>query len=339
MKNNIYVGYYLEPYVWIGDKSHTKNAKELVFMAKDISPGIDIGIQRQGLVIASIQTANIPEYCDNNSANALTSQSTSFILDFFNALSFSIYEAQMRKYAGGFCSIPQEISIRDLYLWLEQDKSIPEINYIQPASMFSGEFYTFQEMISRGKKSIGIFLNDINFMTDVFDVDEDVFTQHLDKRLLNHNLLKLFALLNRGVTSIRSASFDMSLISIWSVIESIIRDIFSDLLNSENYIIKDSKVFKILKGNIKSQKDRDISVYLMTKELKMNKTISKSIFDEINLLRNQRNNLIHQLKPVNSLVCSKAFLVVKELIYIKYSIQILHHGAFFVGDIKFPEEV
>ena len=321
----INVGYYLKPHVWIGVKANEENATELAFVEENISSGIDLGVQRQGLVLASIDTTEIPDYRKSDAVNLLRSESASFVLNFFNALSFSLYEAHLKKHKGSFQSVPQEILLEDLYLWPGDHKSINEINRIQPSPICSGEFDTFQEGVSKLRKTVGhLDQEDLKFRIEISD---DIFSQYLDKELLSPNVLKLFSLINRGIVSIRGASFDMALINIWTVIELIMKEIWSAFLNGKD-LPRKRKEF--LNG-------RDITAAIISENLNLHGVICGSLYEKISEARKARNKLMHELKAIDPAVCYSAFEAVKELINIQYSIKVSHNGSFFMGDIKFGQ--
>lgn len=323
--SKVNIGYYLKPHVWIGNRTREKNATELAFMKDDFVSGIDLGIQRQGLVLASFDIDGIPDYRQSNAYNVLRSESASFVLNFFNALSFALYEAQLKKHNGGFQSVPQEILLDDLYLWSSTCETIQEMNQNQPIPICSGEFDTFQEGVNKLRKTVGqLDKHDLKFR---MDVDEKVFTEHLDKELLLPSLMKLFSIINRGVVGIRGASFDIALINIWTVIELIMKDIWSEFLNNKD-LPKKRKEF--LTG-------RDITAAIISENLNLHGVICDSLYEKISEARKARNKLMHELKPIDPVICYSSFDAVKELIDIKYSINILHKGSFFMGDIDFGQ--
>jgi hypothetical protein len=148
----IVVGFYLKPHVWIGKREKHKSPTEFAFVEHKFSSNIDLGIQKQGLVCASIDSSEVSGYQESHACNVLRSEVTSFVLNFFNAFSFAIYEAQLKKHEGAFGSIPQEVSLDDLYSWPGEYESIEEANADQPIPIQSDEFKTFQEMVANGKK-------------------------------------------------------------------------------------------------------------------------------------------------------------------------------------------
>lgn len=323
----IFIGFYLKPYVWIGKREEHKNPTELAFSENDFIENIDLGIQRQGLVIASIETRHIPGYQESNVGNVLRSEIASYILNVFNAFSFALYEAQLQKHEGAFQSIPQEVLLDDLYLWQGNNyESIDAANANQPMPITTGDFSTLNEMAYKGKKTIGMLEEeDLEFR---FEIDEKVFTDHINKKLLSANLIKLFAVINRGIVSIRGASFDMALINFWTVIELLLKDIWSDFITQK----------KLPKKRMEFLSGRDLTAAIISENLNLHGLINDSLYNDITDARRTRNKLMHELQVVEPRICYKAYDSIKQLISIKYMIYIIHRGSFYMGDIKFSNE-
>jgi hypothetical protein len=187
----------------------------------------------------------------------------------------------------------------------------------------TGEFDSMAESINKLLKTVGkIDSDDKSFR---IDIDCEIMSEHLDKNILNPEHMKLFSLLNRSIVGIRSASFDTSLIGIWAVIELIIKDLWSEFLTHRS-LPKKRKEF--LTG-------RDITASILTENLNLHGIISDVLYEDISQARKARNSLMHELSPVDPSICYKAFLAVKELIKIKYGIDILHRGEFYKGNINF----
>lgn len=323
----IFVGFYLKPHVWIGKREEHKNPTELAFSEKDFMENIDLGIQRQGLVIASIETKHIPGYQESNVGNVLRSEIASYVLNLFNAFSFALYEAQLQKHQGGFQSIPQEVLLDDLYLWQGNNyQSIEIANANQPMPITTGEFSTSNEMVLKGKKTIGMLEeDDLKFR---FEIDEEVFISHINKKLLSASLRKLFAVINRGVVSIRGASFDMALINFWTVIELLLKDIWSDFLTQK----------KLPKKRMEFLSGKDLTAAIISENLNLHGLINDSLYNDISDARRTRNKLMHELQVVEPRICYKAYDAIKQLVSKQYSIDIIHGGSFYFGDIKFSNE-
>lgn len=229
----VVVGFYLRPHVWIGKKDEEDNSKDLAYKENGFLSNIDIGIQKQGLVFASINTSQIPSYQKRSASNVLRSETASFILDFFNAFSFAFYEAQLKKHEGSFQSIPQEVLLEELFIWVKDEySSIEEINNDQPMPIETGEYKTMVEAVGRMTRTTG-YLNEHDYDFR-WEIDVDIFTNYLNKKLLSKELRKFIALLNRGIVSIRGASFDIALINFWSVIETILNEMWIKFLQEKN---------------------------------------------------------------------------------------------------------
>ena len=318
----INIGYYLKPHVWIG-ANNREDATGLAVVVEGVSPGIDIAIQRQGLVLASINTDKIPSYRESEAANVIKSETASFVLNFFNAFSFAYYDAQLVKHQGGFQSVPQEIILDDLYLWLTSSTSLEDINLVQPGPICSGEFDTFKDGVNKLKKTVGHL--DGEELKMRWEIEPSIFVEHFDKKLLSPNLIKLVALLNRGVVSIRGAAFDIALISFWAVIESTMKDLWSHFL-IEKTLPKKRREF--LTG-------RDITASIMSENLNLHGIIDEQLYSAVSEARKSRNKFMHELKPIDPGVCYRAFNTAKELIRIYHTVEITHKGAFYMGDINF----
>lgn len=321
--SKINIGYYLTPHVWIGSDKNILNATELATILRSIAPGIDLAIQRQGLVLASVNTDQIPDYRPSDASNVIRSETASFILNFFNAFSFAFYEAQLVKAKGGFGSVPQEVALDDLYYWPASEGSVEEINKIQPGPICSGEFDTFFEGVNKLRKTAGHLSDDELKMR--WDIDPSIFNEHLDKRLMNNEMMKLLATLNRGIVAIRGASFDVALISFWTVIESIMKDLWSRLL-IEKGVSRDRRKFLI---------GRDITASILSESLNLHGIIGTELYNNISESRKARNKLMHELKPIDPDVCYRSFASAKELIKLLHGIDITHTGSFFMGNISF----
>lgn len=153
--NKLFIGYYIKPHIWMGNKVQ-RNSTEIAYYEENFVSNIDLAIQRQGLVIAGIDYSVLPDFLNNNVNNLLQSDIASFCLVFFNALSFSIYDAHLIKYDGAFQSIPQIIQLSDLFLWPQEDiKKIDDLTMVQPIPIQAFEANTMQDMVIAGMKSIG----------------------------------------------------------------------------------------------------------------------------------------------------------------------------------------
>lgn len=317
------IGYYLEPHIWIGSDRNQSGATELAVIEKSITPGIDLSVQRQGLVLASINTDQIPDYRESDASNVIRSETASFVLNFFNAFSFAFYEAQLVKAKGGFQSIPQEVLLDDLYYWPVSDAPIEEINQVQPGPICSGEFDTFTEGVNKLKKTVGHLTEHELKMR--CEIDPPVFTEYFDKKFLAPEMIKLVAILNRGIANIRGAAFDIALISFWTVIESIIKDLWSQFLVNK-------EISRKRRGFLTG---RDITASILSENLSLHGIISEELYNKISEARKARNKLMHELKPIDPTICYNAFGSAKELIKIFHSVEITHKGSFFMGDISF----
>ena len=94
----IFAGYYLKPHVWIGEKKNDLNPCELAIVEEEFAVQTGLGIQTQGLIIASFEIDGIPGYQNRHVYNTLGSETASYILTFFNAFSFAYYEANLSKH-------------------------------------------------------------------------------------------------------------------------------------------------------------------------------------------------------------------------------------------------
>lgn len=322
--DNLVIGYYLKPHVWIGSKEQGVEPKELAFYEENFSKGIDLGVQRQGLVIAKFSIIDIPGYRNRNVSNTIGSETASFVLNFFNALSFAHYEANLKKYSGGFQSIPQQVEVNDLFLWnWENNESLKFINNSQPVPVCTGEADTFTEMVNKGLKTVGsLDERDLQFRPEV---DPETFGKFLEKAFVSKDLRKLFALLNRGTISIRQASFDVALVSFWTAIESILKDLWAELLGNKN----------IAKKRREYLCGRDFTTAIISENLNLLGIIDDDLYEEIGEVRKTRNKLLHELRGIEPKVCYQAFDACKKLISIKFNIEIHHRGGWYFGDITF----
>ena len=92
--------------------------------------------------------------------------------------------------------------------------------------------------------------------------------------------------MNRGVVSVRGASFDTALVSFWTVAESLMKDIWSDLLASKEF---DSKRKKFLMG-------RDITAAIICENLNLHGLISEDLYDGLSTIRKSRNKMMHDIE-------------------------------------------
>lgn len=320
----IFAGYYLKPHVWIGEKKSDLNPCELAILEEEFASQTGLGVQTQGLIIASFETDGIPGYQNRHASNTLGSETASYILTFFNAFSFAYYEANLSKHKGGFGSIPQDVVLNDLYLWpTKSNGSIQTANIDQPIPITTGEFSTMAEMVSKGLKTIGSFeKQDFDFR---LEVDKQIFTTFFNKQIISGHLRKLFALMNRGVVSIRGASFDIALVSFWTVAESLIKDMWNDLLASKEVDIKRKE---FLTG-------RDITAAIICENLNLHGIISEDLYDGLSMIRKARNKMMHELRAIDPKICYRAYEVIKQLIKIQHGVEISHGGSDFIGDIQF----
>jgi hypothetical protein len=178
------------------------------------------------------------------------------------------------------------------------------------------------EMVSKGLKTIGSFdKQDFDFR---LEVDKQIFTTFFNKKIISGDLRKLFALMNRGVVSIRGASFDIALVNFWTVAESLMKDIWSDLLASKEI---DSKRKDFLTG-------RDITAAIICENLNLHGIISEDLYDGLSMIRKSRNKMMHELRAIDPKICYRAYEVVKELIKIQHGVEISHGGSYFIGDTE-----
>lgn len=321
----IAVGYYIDPKVWFGKKEEPEKAQSLAFTQDDFSPLIDIGIQNQGFVLALFKVSQIENYQERSFSNVLKAEVASFALNFFNAFSFALYEAQAKKFNGAFQTSPQEVLLEDLYLWSEEGyNSIEETNQNYPSPLVTGRFYGFNEMVARSS-IYSSSLNDKD-LTMRPTVDKDIFTNYFDKKLISSELTKLFALINRGIVSTRNASFDISIVNFWSVIEFTVSEIWNGFLEKNNINKKRREALHI----------KELKASVVIESLNLHKLIDDTLYDQITKIRKARNNLYHNLDIPKPEVCYIAFEVVKQLIKINYDIKLFHNGTLFMGSIKHP---
>lgn len=319
--SRIYIGYYFRPHIWINKDMSGENT-DLAYYEINYSPGIDIGIQKQGLVVAAFPKTIIPHYSEATVCNVINSEIAEYALTFFNAFSFAMYDANLKKNEGRFFTISQEVMLYDLYLWPNEGvKSIEDTSHVQPFPIEAGEYFTFTEMIDIGQKTIGQ-LTKVD-KTIRSECGSDVFSIYLNRKLLLPNVYKLIALLNRAIVLMRNASFDGSLINLWTIIETILKSLWDEYLNGK----------RIAKKRIEYLTGKDVSASLISEFLNLNCIISSSLYEKITIARRCRNKFMHEMKYVSPDILKTAYEAIEELISIKYGYELMHRSLHFLGDI------
>lgn len=156
-------------------------------------------------------------------------------------------------------------------------------------------------------------------------LEKDIFTKYLNKKLLSSELRKQIALINNGIIEMRRASFDSALINFWTVIETILKDIWGKFLMQKD-ITKDRR--KFLTG-------RDLTASVIVECLSLHGIIEETLYKKITETRKTRNSFMHELKDSVPSVLNTAYSAFEELLYINYSIRLKHRTLIFMGDVKF----
>lgn len=324
--DKIYLGYFLDPLVWL-ESPYDLKQNDVGVSIENIVNGIDLGILRQGLVIVSINKSIIPNFKDSIYSNILCSDVIIFILDFLNCLSFSFYEAHLKYCNGGFSSIPQELKLEDIFLWqlankLEVSYTIEDISKISAIKMFTGiEIKEYAVLSNVYNPQLIIKKEDIIFRSHE---DISIYSQYVNLKMLDIKLWKIFSFMNRGIIAIRNALFDNSLVYFWTVIETIQKEIWIDLV-IEKEVSNNRR--KFLFG-------KDYTAAIISENLALHGIIKIDLLDKINETRKARNEFMHRLSSVSPKVLNRAYSAIEELVKIKYKITLYHRDFYFTGDIK-----
>jgi len=306
-EENMY-SFYTRPAFWIGNQgemfNYLKNDYNCHTSFKEpevkvILDDINISVFKDGMI-----GLDFPKIDDETLSTTLKR------LEYFNALSFSIYNSINLNRLGRKCSLnPYNLEVND-FLVSDED------------STGFGDGTSYNTKIYKDRYD-GLF----GIQRVLFFTSKDIVNllNQFEKELKS-NKLWLYSYLNRFISHYKAHNFLEAFISSFFLIEVLINKLWDDYIkNNKDKLNQKRREF--LKG-------RDITLAIKTNFLQLNDAISVELFEKIDNLRKKRNMIAHDIEKIamkGDLYdddFGEVFEVINDLVYLNDKIVVKLVGGY-----------
>ena len=300
--------FYTKPAFWIG------NMQEMMEVLGD--KHYDSSIYKKPSIIREYDFLQILVYKDgllgiNFKANIEENlKSTLGLLEYFNGLSFSIYNSINMGVVGNKCSLnPYNINVDD-YL----DVGEESIGFGNGTSYSTKIFKDRYKGLYGIQRTLFFTIEEVSILLNEFD------------EVIKKEKVWLFSYFNRIISNFKEQNFFESFIDAFFIIEVMLNKLWNDYLASnKDKLTKERKA--LLTG-------RDMTLAMKTNILHLNNIISTNLLDKIDNLRKRRNKIVHDIElmaksgELYSDDFENVFIVINELALLAEKIDVKFCGGY-----------